>query len=430
MTSAGAGGGVFLLGGQPMDHRGRLDTLWSWNGTEWRVITDAGPSSRTLPGAAFDSRRDVLVVYGGLDLETGATLDDLWEWDGHRWNVRQVAGPGPRDHHAMAFDEARGTVVLYGGGHHRDRTFLPTDTWTWDGSTWRLVDSATGPGGLVHHAMAYDARRQRVVMFGGSGGNARPRNGDTWEWDGVRWSRLATDGPPPRNNARMAYDAKRGVTVLFGGGGWGDTWTWDGVRWHQHQVAGPPARGVHAMAYDARRERVIMYAGNTDPPFDRPEPLGDLWEWDGERWHGQPRPQADPQPALAASGAFFALTVPNLESSARWYRQKFGLRVLMQPPKSGNSAVVVLEGNGLIVELVQHDDARPLRTVAPSLPGNLYVHGIMKAGVIVDDIDQTLAMLRSRGVEIAMGPFPRTATQRANFIVRDNAGNLIQFIGK
>jgi hypothetical protein len=29
-----------------------------------------------------------------------------------------------------------------------------------------------------------------------------------------------------------------------------------------------------------------------------------------------------------------------------------------------------------------------------------------------------------------MGPFPKSATQRANVIVRDNAGNLIQFFGK
>jgi hypothetical protein len=28
------------------------------------------------------------------------------------------------------------------------------------------------------------------------------------------------------------------------------------------------------------------------------------------------------------------------------------------------------------------------------------------------------------------GPYAKTATQRANVIIRDNAGNLIQFFGK
>jgi hypothetical protein len=31
-------------------------------------------------------------------------------------------------------------------------------------------------------------------------------------------------------------------------------------------------------------------------------------------------------------------------------------------------------------------------------------------------------------VPIAMGPFPRTAEQRANLIIRDNNGNYIQFV--
>ena len=43
--------------------------------------------------------------------------------------------------------------------------------------------------------------------------------------------------------------------------------------------------------------------------------------------------------------------------------------------------------------------------------------------MIVDDFEKTVAMLKARQVEIAFGPFP-------NVIVKDNAGNLIQFFGK
>jgi hypothetical protein len=58
------------------------------------------------------------------------------------------------------------------------------------------------------------------------------------------------------------------------------------------------------------------------------------------------------------------------------------------------------------------------------------MHGVFKAGVIVEDFDRVIAQLRTRGVEIAFGPFPARDKQRANAIVRDNAGNLIQFIAK
>ena len=57
-------------------------------------------------------------------------------------------------------------------------------------------------------------------------------------------------------------------------------------------------------------------------------------------------------------------------------------------------------------------------------------HGIFKAGVIVEDFDRMLAALKARQLEIAYGPYPARANQRANVIVRDNAGNLLQFFGK
>ena len=46
------------------------------------------------------------------------------------------------------------------------------------------------------------------------------------------------------------------------------------------------------------------------------------------------------------------------------------------------------------------------------------------------DFDRTIAAIRARGIEIAFGPYPKSATQRANAIIRDNAGNLIQFLGR
>ncbi len=54
-----------------------------------------------------------------------------------------------------------------------------------------------GPSPRYGHAMAYEAARQRVVLFGGSGGTS-PLFNDTWGWDGVAWTQLADMGPPAR----------------------------------------------------------------------------------------------------------------------------------------------------------------------------------------------------------------------------------------
>jgi len=132
---------------------------------------------------------------------------------------------------------------------------------------------------------------------------------------------------------------------------------------------------------------------------------------------------------IRAVGAFVAISVADLDASTRWYSEKLGLQVAKQEPKRDGAAVVVLEGDGLIVELIQLDEAQPLSKVAPGVTKPDHVHGISKAGVLVEDFEQALATLRARKVEIAYGPFPARPGERANVIVRDNAGNLLQFFG-
>ena len=123
-------------------------------------------------------------------------------------------------------------------------------------------------------------------------------------------------------------------------------------------------------------------------------------------------------------GAFFALSVADLTASSNWYRDKLGLEIVMQVPVQNGIGVTVLEGGGLTVELIQNAQARP-PVGDPQL-----VHGYFKSGMIVKDFDRTLATLRERGVEVAFGPFPASESQRANAILRDNAGNLLQLFGR
>jgi hypothetical protein len=90
------------------------------------------------------------------------------------------------------------------------------------------------------------------------------------------------------------------------------------------------------------------------------------------------------EPPFTARGAFFALSVPDLKSNVRWYSEKFGLKIVMQAPKTKTmkSAVTVLSGGGLLVELIQNDDARPLGNIASGIQGPEFVHGFTKSGII------------------------------------------------
>jgi catechol 2,3-dioxygenase-like lactoylglutathione lyase family enzyme len=137
-----------------------------------------------------------------------------------------------------------------------------------------------------------------------------------------------------------------------------------------------------------------------------------------------------PEPIPLSNGAFFALSVKDIQASGAWYREKLGLKVTLNPPRSDFGEVMVLEGGGLIVELIQTDKARALSALNPPVSDPFELHGFFKAGMLVEDFDATLATLKERGVPIAIGPFAAKEGRRANFIIEDNAGNLIHFFGK
>ena len=52
-------------------------------------------SSRNLPAMAVDTRRGVVVLYGGTGIGSGTRYGDTWEWDGSRWRNVTSALPDP-----------------------------------------------------------------------------------------------------------------------------------------------------------------------------------------------------------------------------------------------------------------------------------------------------------------------------------------------
>lgn len=270
---------VILFGG---GHERQTSQTWEWDGFRWKARHIPGPPSRTSHGMSFDSRRGRTVVFGGYN--SSGILGDTWEYDGERWEKVSETGPAKRIGHAMAYDSARGKTVLFGGGGDvGEPTF--TDTWEWDGREWTRAASR-GPSGNLFLKMAYDGRRRRIVAFGGRGGG-----NETWEWNGHSWNRVSTSGPPPRDHHTMAYDSRRGRVVIFGGGlqlpdgqfppdttgAWlRDLWAWDGRHWTRLAAGGPPSRGGQpGLAYDELRDRLVLFGGGH---------LDGTWEWDGRGW--------------------------------------------------------------------------------------------------------------------------------------------------
>jgi hypothetical protein len=183
---------------------------------------------------------------------------DTWEWNGSAWNQRITAiAPPARYDHALAYDAGRARIVLFGGTP--GATLRLSDTWEWDGIQWTQRFPATSPPARAAHALCHDTVRNKTVLFGGQ--DAGSELGDTWEWDGSTWVQSVTAGPPPRRRHALAFDPTRGRTVLFGGG-FADTWEWDGTQWHQRSpAASPPAVSWNGLAYDSARGRITLAGG-------------------------------------------------------------------------------------------------------------------------------------------------------------------------
>lgn len=226
-----------------------------------------------------------------------------------QWVLRTTNGPSPRRANAMAYDSARGVTVMYSGGFV-DPDFGYTgygDLWEWDGARWRqrttynwtnawhqdsrgywVQNYGDTPAARMQHAMAYDSRRGRVVMFGGRGSDGHEYSdymfNDTWEWDGTRWYFRTTNGPPGTFDHHMTYDPVRGVTVLCGGvaNSAAVVWEWDGNTWTAVTPTSRfPANIEQDPNFDFDTFLGTVFAGVTSDDFFPRY----YWTWDGHDWH-------------------------------------------------------------------------------------------------------------------------------------------------
>jgi hypothetical protein len=176
----------------------------------------------------------------------------------------------------MTYDAATKTVVLFGGVDSNNDVF--GDTWTWDGlaRTWTHQFPASSPSPR-RAPIAYDDATKTVVLFGGDVQNLGIEYNDTWVWDGTTWTKqLPASVPAPRTDAAIAYDASRGWVVIFGGGYntpiQNETWAWDGTNWTQLRPArAPSARYAASMDYDPLAKGLVLFGGFS------PQTLDDTW---------------------------------------------------------------------------------------------------------------------------------------------------------
>jgi hypothetical protein len=176
----------------------------------------------------------------------------------------------------MAYDERRNQVVMYGNRDPRSSNLGVT--WTWNGTDWIEADSR---GGFMSEAMVYNGKLGSLVAF-----SFAWRSPEYQVWTGSAWSSPQTGGPTPRFGEAVANDPVSGNVVVFGGSNWytgsplGDTWTWDGGQWiQQHPRTSPTPRHRASIIYDPSAKKLLLFGGLTSTGWST-----ETWVWDGSTW--------------------------------------------------------------------------------------------------------------------------------------------------
>jgi len=283
---------VILFGGAyENDYK---DDTWAYDVASniWTTMNPSTkPSARERITMVYDSSNNLIILYGGC-VGSSQFVDDTWVYDvdTNTWTEKNPSNhPNVEVEYALAYDSKNDLVVLFGGIHNGGGSFLD-ETWVYDvkNDIWTQKTPSNKPSGRGYFDMTYDSVNNKIVLFGGYEGNSKYSD-ETWLYDlkEDNWTQKnPTKKPLARSNHRMTYDPANNNVVLFGGqdgsnNDMNDTWFYDVAsnKWTQKNPSTKPsARRVPGMAYDSANKKVVLFGGVTAEGVN----YNDTWLYDYE----------------------------------------------------------------------------------------------------------------------------------------------------
>ena len=211
------------------------------------------------------------------------------------------------------------------------------DTWVWNGTDWKQVNTIATPPARYSASMTYDPATGNAVLFGGETANGQFLS-DTWLFNSniscvkgggcisfFSWTQVAFPAgavtPPGRAEAVMATKPGSPPSELVLAGGvnraglnlvfLNDSWVFNtGTKtWTRQTVPGPPARSDAAMAscFGSGLGTAELFGG-----FNGffTAPLNDTWvfNFDLPEWFGPNLPQSTPAPRFGHGMAHYPVS--------------------------------------------------------------------------------------------------------------------------
>ena len=121
------------------------------------------------------------------------------------------------------------------------------------------------------------------------------------------------------------------------------------------------------------------------------------------------------------------VSVPDLEASVDWYRRVLGfVPVRRLRIESIPADVAILKHGAMHIELFQAAGAKPLPAERREPDSDVRTHGNKHIAFAIADVEPFAAELRRRGADVVW--VKHFEHGGANIFIRDNAGNLIEFL--
>ncbi len=285
LTLDAAGNKLVLFGGR--DGSKTLGDTWVFDlaSNTWREVkASPSPEARFGHSAAFDPKSKRVLIFAG---QAGGFFNDVWAFDAAKetWQKLETKGAAPAQRYgssAIVDTRTNQLIITHGFASGRfDDTFaldLATSTW-----------SAIAPRDVVPlkrclHEAVYDAKADRMILFGGCSSGFGPcPQGDLWSLDvnDKDWNEVSPRGikPSPRSNPALAGDDK-GRMILFGGltkdGPSAEVWSFDVAsgEWTSLAISGdaPSARSSHDGVWNPATGKVVVFGGK-----GKSGALNDMW---------------------------------------------------------------------------------------------------------------------------------------------------------
>ncbi|MFO7905064.1 MAG: kelch repeat-containing protein [Pirellulaceae bacterium] len=207
-------------------------------------------------------------------------------------------------YHQGAYDSRRDRLIYFVGGKtfaYDPRARVWTDL---------KADPPIGCDALAWASMAYDAKGDQLVLFGGAYGLTPWGGARTWLYDCERnrWTKATVqDGvePPLRCCAELVYDPAHQVMVLFGGDAldkfMADTWVLDleKLAWRNKGPAQSPPPVDHCAAcYLPGPERILLVTPSRRHSNGRYR-QGRVWTYDVDQNEWSPLPGLLPEKRMS-----------------------------------------------------------------------------------------------------------------------------------